>query len=292
MTISSQRRARCGSPGDPQVWYNRRMILTMPYYDPQGIHNRVFRRQLDMLQSLFNHIFIAEIWPTARDNTAFLAYLADRGCHVSAGAPSAPFGLPALEALRRACEDEASSEPIFYGFLDRLLFSLESPWRQELLSDVSRHAAAACVVFQRSAAAWATHPDNYRESEQMVSRMLQWLCGRAIELSPGAFIFSRQTAQTLAGQSTCRTPAIWGEWVLLALKNGIPIDTPAVDWLAWEDPFWEQADPAQLKRAREGSRDETIKRIQWNAPLMAMLAEERFGDLPWQPAGILPAEAG
>jgi len=268
------------------------MMLTLPYYDPRGIHNRVFRRQLDTLQSLFNHIFIAEIWPTARDNAGFVAYLADRGCHVSAGAPSAPFGEPALEALRRAAEDDGSSESIFYGFLDRLLFALESPWRQELLSDVPRHAGAPCVVFQRSAAASASHPDNYRESEQMVSRMLEWLCGRAIELSPGAFILSRQTARVLASQSTCQTPAIWGEWVLLALKNGIPIDTPAVDWLAWEDPFWEQADPAQLKRARQESRDETIKRIQWNAALMAILAEERFGDLPWQPAGRLHTEAG
>lgn len=80
-------------------------------------------------------------------------------------------------------------------------------------------------------------------------------------------------------QSISASTEVWGEWILLAMKNKLPITRQAVDWLAWKDAYWEGVDPEALKRARESSRDETIKRIKMNVPAMTLLTEERFRDL-------------
>ena len=111
----------------------------------------------------------------------------------------------------------------------------------------------------------------YREMEQMVSRVFQWLSGTHIELSPAA--------HQILDQSQSASYDIWEEWVLLAMRNGIPVTTRRVDWLAWEDPYWERVDPADLKQAREASREETLKRIRMNVPVLSMLTEDRFRHL-------------
>jgi hypothetical protein len=72
---------------------------------------------------------------------------------------------------------------------------------------------------------------------------------------------------------------VLGEWVLLAIANDIPITTTKVDWLLWEDPYWDELDPRELKQVREQSRQETVKRINMMTPFMLMLAEDRFRDL-------------
>lgn len=254
------------------------MILTFPYYDPQGVYNAVFRRQLDTLHSTFDAIYISAIPPTSRDNAAFVRYLENQGCAVYHNPPGTSFGAPSREALRFILEGHPAPPSIFFGFLDRMLFALETQWRRPFLQDLQAHAAARFLVFERSPAAWETHPANYRELEHMVSRALELLSGRFIELAPGGFILSPAVARLLLQQSTSESVTIWGEWVLLAIKNDVPVTTLQVDWLAWEDPFWEGVPPATLKRSRETSPGETLKRIRWNAPLMLMLAEQRFAE--------------
>lgn len=39
------------------------------------------------------------------------------------------------------------------------------------------------------------------------------------------------------------------------------LQTKDVDWLAWEDPFIYKKDPEQLRAEREGSLEETYKRL-------------------------------
>jgi hypothetical protein len=87
---------------------------------------------------------------------------------------------------------------------------------------------------------------------------------------------SHDAASAILGQSTSPHHEVWAEWILLAMKNGIPVTTRKVDWLAWGHPYWEDVDPDVLKHNREASRDEVVKRIEMNAPVALMLAEERF----------------
>lgn len=255
------------------------MILTLPYYDPAGTYNQAFRRQLATLQSAFDAVCISVAPPTGRDNAAMVQRLAEQGCLVADNAPGSTLGDHSRQALRLALAHAQAQQAIFFGFVDRVLYALETGWRESFLRDLEAHQPGEFVVLERSPLAWSTHPSNYREMEQMVSRVFQWLSGTYIELSPAALILSCQVARKILEQSQSASYDIWGEWVLLAMQNGIPVTTRRVDWLAWEDPYWEGADPTDLKRAREASREETLKRIQMNAAILLMLAEDRFRHL-------------
>lgn len=250
------------------------MVLTSLYYDPAVQYNRVFQRQLDALQSAFDVVCVSVAPPTGEDNADFVHYLKAQDCAVSDNPTEATIGNQSREALRLALQ--YTDQPIFFAFLDRILFALETQWRGQFLQDLQVCRAAEFVVFERSQAAWDTHPSNYREIEQMVSRIFELFCGRSIELMSCALLLSYHAAGAILSQSTSLSHEVWAEWMLLAIKDGIPITTRKVDWLVWEHPYWENVDPDALKRKQEASRDEVVKRIEMNAPVALMLAEERF----------------
>jgi hypothetical protein len=255
------------------------MILAFPYYDPTGKYNESFQRQLPTLKSAFNSICLSVVPPTAKDNADFVRYLEEQGCLMFHNAANLLYGIHSREALRLALEHARPHESIFFGFEHRLLFALDTQWQDSFLRDIRTLQSNECVLFERSRAAWETHPTNFREIEQMVSRMCEFMCGQFIDLMPCAFIFSYSTASVILSQSISASTEVWGEWVLLAIKNKIPITRQKVDWLAWKDPYWEHVEPEKLKRMRESSQEETIKRIKMNVPTMLMLTEERFRHL-------------
>jgi hypothetical protein len=252
------------------------MILTFPYYDPNGKYNEAFRRQLHTLQSTFDAVCISVVSPTADENTEFVRWLEGRGCTIFRNESGSPIGDHSRAALRLAIEKSRCQQPIFFGFLGRILFALETEWRARFLQDIEDHRANKFLIFERSLAAWDTHPTNYCEIEKMVSRMFQFLSGRHLELMPCALILSPSAARTVLSQSTSASYEVWAEWTLLAIKNDIPVTTVKVDWLAYQHPYWDQVAPDMLKREREASREETIKRIKMNAPVALMMTEDRF----------------
>lgn len=59
--------------------------------------------------------------------------------------------------------------------------------------------------------------------------------------------------------------------LVLNLKD--KIQTQAVEWLAWEDPFIYGRDAQQLKQEREQSIAETRKRLAYVIPMLQLLEE-------------------
>ena len=238
--------------------------------------NEPFQRRLGDLQAAFTKVCISVTPPTSKHNRAFLQHLETLGCTLFYNQPGSTLGDHFREALRLAVP---YGQPICFGFIDRILYAVDSEWVQSYLDDLALYKTKPFTIYDRSQLAWDTHPDNYREIEHMVSRMGEWLFGEYIELGLCAFVMSAETADLVVRQSTCPAVEVLGEWVLLAIANDIPITTTKVDWLAWEDPYWEKLDPGELKQAREQSWQETVKRINMMTPFMLMLAEERFRDL-------------
>jgi hypothetical protein len=255
------------------------MILTFPYYDPGGRYNHAFHRHLQTLQSAFDAVCVSVASPTRKGNAGFVRYLEAQGCGVFDNPAGATIGDQSREALRLALARAQAGQPIFFGFLDRILFALETEWRWQFLQDLTVYRTAEFLVFERSQASWDTHPANYREIEQMISRIFELFSGRSIELMPCALLLSYDAASSILSQSSSPSCEVWAEWMLLAMKNGIPVTTRKVDWLAWEHPHWQGIDPAELKRCREASPDEVVKRIEMNVPVALMLAEGRFRQL-------------
>jgi len=255
-------------------------VLTFPYHDPRGQRESALRRELPALRGAFAQICVSAIPPLREE---FLQLLEAERCVVYRNALGTSVGDHARAALHLGLEHAPRDGFIFYGFDDRILYALNSEWRTPFLDDMRAEPGADVVVFERTPAAWATHPDNYREIEQMVSRALEMVCGRRIELGVSALMMSARAAEIILPQSRAAGFEVWGEWVLLALSAGLAVTTRAVDWLAWEDPYWESVAPERLKREREGSPEETRRRIMMNAPCLALLGEERFRDLGTQP---------
>ena len=256
------------------------MILTFPYHDPDGRYNQTFQRQLANLKSEFDAICVSAVAPTLENNAVFVQYLVDQGCVVFNNAPNTPIGDHSREALRLALSHRQAQRPIFFGFLDRILYAMETNWRTSFVQDLNAYRASDFVVFERSAAAWNTHPSNYREIEGMVSRMFQLLCGRFIELMPCALILNSSMAEAVLSQSTSPSYEVWAEWILLAIKSGIPVTTSQVDWLEYQHPYWERIEPDLRKQERETSGEETLKRIRMNMPVALLLTEDRLIDVP------------
>lgn len=258
------------------------MILTFPYHDPDGTYNNVFRRRLPELQSTFSAICASTTAPTAAQNASFVDELEQAGCLVTRHQPDSLLGEHFREALRLAvCASKEDSE-IYFGFIDRVLYAFESEWKAPFLADLDACHQLPLVTFERTPYAWSTHPDNYREIEQMVSRMGERLLGTNIEYGLCGLSLLAQTAETLLSHSTSPAIEILGEWILLAAKHGIPIATRQVDWVLWEDPYWAGVPHKQLKAEREQSAEETIRRIRMNAPFMLLLTEERFRGITLQ----------
>jgi hypothetical protein len=256
-----------------------KMILAFPYHDPKGRCNSTFRRQLTTLRSFFHAVCMGATPGTLGENASFCSELEAHGCLLYKNGPDSSIGDHSRTALRLAVEQSRGRQPIFFGFLDRFLFALETDHRLGFLQDLDRHRSEKCMTFERSPSAWSTHPANYAEVERMLSRMGELLYGSYVEMSPCAFVFSPLTAEMLLNSSTTDSWAVWAEWLLLAAKNQVPITVKRVDWLAWEDPYWEQADAHTLKRTQENSHQEVIKRIELNAPIALLMTEPRFRDL-------------
>ncbi|MBI4673030.1 MAG: hypothetical protein HY741_15355 [Chloroflexi bacterium] len=260
------------------------MVLTFPYYDPSGKYNQALQRQLATLKSSFDGICLSVAPPTSEDNATFIQHLEEQGCFVSHNASGTSHAHHSREALRLAAEHAPTRQPIFFGFMERILFALETEWRTSFLQDLQAYQANEFVVFERSSEAWDTHPANFREIENMLSRMAEFMHGEFLDLMPCAFILSYATANVILNQSVSASTDVWGEWVLLAIKNHVPTTRPKVNWLAWKEAYWEGIEPNELKRQREASQGETIKRIKMNVPAMLMLTEERFKQLQTESA--------
>jgi len=258
------------------------MILAFPCHDPQGTCNTALSRHLGRLQSTFKAICIGATPPTVAHNAAFLAQLRAAGCQIAENGPETSIGDHSRSALRLAVEHAAPDQPIAFLFLDRFLYAMETDHREPFLADLARYQDQACMVFERTPTAWATHPANYHEVEGMTTRLGELLFGSTVDWCPCALLLGADLARLIVHESNNSTYAVWTEWLLLAARHGSSIASTEVDWLAWEDPFWARADPkarveaGELKRAQEQDPLQVVKRIQMHAPIALLMAEPRF----------------
>ena len=128
----------------------------------------------------------------------------------------------------------------------------------------------APLIFQRSEAAWETHPSNYRELEQMVTRVGELLFNRSLDFAWCHLVVQAEQLQALTPYIRHCDISMIAEFVLLLRDK---IQTKAVDWLAWEKPFTDGRDPQQFKQAQENSLAETQKRLSYVVPMLQLLQE-------------------
>jgi hypothetical protein len=126
------------------------------------------------------------------------------------------------------------------------------------------------LIFTRSEAAWKTHPANYWELEQMMTRVGEMLFHQSLD-----FAWCHLVVQAGQLQQILPPPNHWDLSMMaeLVLRLKDNIQTRAVDWLAWEDPFIYGVEPEQLKQEREQSLAEVRKRLAYVVPMLQRLTQ-------------------
>lgn len=170
---------------------------------------------------------------------------------------------------RHVAEVASPDQIIHLCFLDRLSFALEGKYRDIFLADVcSLSASDTPLIFQRSERAWETHPQNYRDLEGIVTTVGRNLFGRDLDYAWCHIVV--QAGQLREIMPFVKNPdlSMVAEMIFYLQEN---IQTRAVDWLAWEDPFVLGRDAIELKHERENSLEETHKRLSYIVPMIGTL---------------------
>ena len=174
--------------------------------------------------------------------------------------------------LYRCTAETANAEQIIHlCYLDRLAFALEGEYRDSFLADIdSLSLDDVPLIFQRSQAAWETHPQNYRELEGIVTTVGRNLFGKELDF---AWCHTAFHAGQLRGiMNVVKNPdlSMVSEMIFYLRQE---IKTRDVDWLAWEDPFVLSRDANELKSERENSLQETKKRLRYVLPMIETLTK-------------------
>jgi hypothetical protein len=170
---------------------------------------------------------------------------------------------------RRAAETAPAEQILHLCYIDRLAFALEGKYRDAFLADIeSLSHEDVPLIFQRSQAAWHTHPHNYRRLEGTVTAVGRNLFG--LELDYAWCHITVRAGQLREIMPLVKNPdlSMVAEMICYLQDD---IHTRDVDWLAWEDPFLLGQDPDVLKHERENSLTETNKRLNYVLPMIETL---------------------
>ena len=180
-----------------------------------------------------------------------------------------------LTLYAAAARSSAPDQVVHLCYIDRVAFALQTAYRDRFIHDVtSLPRGDAPLIFQRSPAAWETHPRNYYDFESMVTLTGQRLFGRSLDFCWCHLAIPAGRLREILPLVTRRDMAHVAEYVL-AIRD--EVRTAAVDWLAWEDPFIFGRNPAELKLEREQSLRETHKRLAYVIPMLELLNQASDG---------------
>ena len=119
------------------------------------------------------------------------------------------------------------------------------------------------LLFQRSEAAWATHPQKYRAIEGWVMEAGEMVFGRKINTAWSHMAITVEHLRELLPRIRSRDFSLLIEIVIL-LQDRLTLKP--VDWLAWEDPFLYGRDADELRAERDNSQVETERRLRGILP--------------------------
>jgi len=246
-----------------------RPALVFPYNDPAGTMFPHLRSILPDLKGHFERAYICPPLSTQRHRDTMRTLQSDDFFVSFPLEVELGMGEHFAYLYRRAAHATPADQPLHLCYLDRLSFALEGGYRTAFLADLdSLGAADPPLIFQRSQAAWETHPLNYSESERTVTAVGQALFGRELDYAWCHLVVRAGQLREIMPRVKNRDLSMVAEMIYY-LQDGI--HTRDVDWLAWEDPFMLGREPGEMKRERENSLEETQKRLAYALPMIETL---------------------
>ena len=242
-------------------------VAVIPMNDPEGKYFPHLRAIYPQLRRIFARMYTCVNPSTQKALPDQIAWLtADDFFVVNQYVESRSVGTEFTELFSRAAAECPPEQVLHLCFIDRVAFALQTAHQAAFIADIQQLLPAATPrIFQRSEQAWETHPDNYRQIEQFVTYVGQLLLGRSLDFA--WCHMAVQAQHLLEALATVRSEDL-SFFAELVLALPPKIHMQAVDWLAWEDPFFTGDDPAALKAAREMSVAETHKRLGYAIPML------------------------
>ena len=245
-------------------------IAVFPMNDPTGILFPHLEKITPLLTEIFTSAFVSVTAVTQKAVPDYMSWLRKEPFfqaifHERELSVGEDF-LTLYEEAAFACEPE---QILHLFFIDRLAFALQSEHQSACIQDIQNVTLEHTpFIFQRSAAAWATHPRNYQQIEQMVTQVGQWLWGKQLDFAWCHLVLQAHQLQQMLPHVHQRDISLVAE---LTLAGKDDIKTKDVDWLAWEDPFILNRNAEQLKMEQENSVAETQKRLNYVIPMLQLL---------------------
>jgi hypothetical protein len=250
-----------------------RPVIVMPFYDPNGLVFPHLKAITPQLKELFEAAFVSIRPSMRRAQAQYCEWLmTDTFFHVYEHPQEVTTaGEDFLPLYAHAAASCPPAQVLHLCFADRVVYALQSEHQEQFRADMQRLQPENCpVIFQRTTAAWQTHPQNYQELEQMVTKVGEFLFGKSLDFAWCHFAIQAGQLQALLPKIQARDLSLEAEMVLLLIDS---ILTKDVDWLAWEDPFIENCDPQRLKGMREASVAESCKRLSYVVPMLQLLRQ-------------------
>ena len=246
--------------------------IVFPYHDPAGTMFRHLEAITPVLKQTFSQAFLS-ITPQTRavsqENVQQLEK--DRFFRLIFLPDDTPVGKHFLSLYKYAAASCRPETLLHLCFIDRLAFALQTGHRDQFIQDVSSvNPAGVPLIFQRSATAWNTHPYNYFTTERIATLVGELLLRRSLDFAWCHLAIQAEHLMRILPAVQSHDMSMMAELVLLCQDQ---INTLEVDWLAWEDPFILACDPAALKHDREGSTQETLKRLSYVLPMVDRIVE-------------------
>ena len=245
--------------------------VVFPVHDKSGAMLAHLETITPELKATFSRVFVSITPPTLERHQAHVEGLArDPFFDVTCAAPGSQVGDHFIVAYKRAAEQCHPQQQLHLCTLDRLAYALESEHREAFLRDVrAAGRQEKPILYQRSAAAWATHPRTYHAIEAMITRAGEVLFGRSLDYAwCHLAIRAGRLVEILRGVEGIGDLTFLGVMVLELQDEIVTWD---VDWLAWEDPFILGQDPDELKRTRESDPADCAKRLAYAVPMVRAL---------------------
>ncbi|HET9224011.1 MAG TPA: hypothetical protein VFO07_15975 [Roseiflexaceae bacterium] len=246
--------------------------LVLPFHDPSGVLLRQLATIMPTVQQFFSHAFLSISPITQHIQAEQVQHLqVDSFFILNANAPNSLPGDHYMAAYASAVCHSHPDQVLHLCDIDKLAAIVQSQFHDQFLADITAcDIGATPTLFQRSPLAWSSYPQPYREIEQIAITLGQYLFRRYLDFAWSYLIISSAQLQAILPHIQQRTFGLLAEIVLLLQDR---LQTQDVDWLFWEDPFIEGRDRDELRKEREGSEQETRKRLMSNAPIIRLLLD-------------------
>jgi hypothetical protein len=247
--------------------------IVLPFHDPQAIMLPYLWQLDSWLKLTFTHAYLGLSHPTRLNQPAAVDRLQrDPFYRLTFNEPGSGPGQHYRAVYQSAVEGCSPVQRLHLCDFDRPAFALSTAYRQAYLDDLAwADAQNPPVLFQRTPAAWATYPDNYREIEGLVARVGELLYGQTYDIGWSYLVLQASDLAWVLPQLNSLDFGVLIE-VLLLLRPRLL--TRPVDWLAWEDPFILGREAGELRLERSRSQAETVKRLRGLLPFFRHFLEK------------------